>query len=101
MEGSHAKVGNFDLEVGGNENVFGLEITVADVERVAVGDCAYHLAEKEYGHLFRQTALCVDKGKEVALVDVFENQIAGDWVSGGQEGRYWSEEIWGRGEDGV
>lgn len=76
VESSHAKVGNLDLKISGDQYVFRLQVSMADVERVTVRDGANHLAEKIDSHLFTQSALGIDESEEVSLVDVLEDKIA-------------------------
>ena len=75
MESSHAKVGNFDLEIGGDQDVFRLQVPVAHVERVAIGNSTDHLPEEIYGHFLGQSSFCVDKSKKITLINVFKNEI--------------------------
>lgn len=73
MQGSHAKVGNLDLVIGGDQNILRLQVAVADVKGVTIRDCANHLSKEIDRDFLSQSSSGINKSKEVALIDILEN----------------------------
>ena len=61
VQGCHAKVGNLDLAICLEQDVLGLQVSMADVEAVAILEGAHHLAIIEDGFLFAKFAVPVDE----------------------------------------
>ena len=70
-EAGHAKVGDLEGEVGGEQQVLGLEVAVADVVRVAVVEAFQQLVEELEGELGGRGAVFVHVIEELAALHVF------------------------------
>lgn len=75
VESSHSKISNFDFEVSTDQYVLRLEVSVADVEGMAVGDGADDLSKKVDGDFLTKATLHIDKGEQIALINIFEYQV--------------------------
>lgn len=51
---------------------------MAHIKRVAVCDGADHLSKEVNGNFLGQATFGVDKGEKIALVNVFEDKVAGE-----------------------
>lgn len=60
VQGSHAKVGNFDFVVGSQQNVLGFEIAMTDVEGMTVLESAHHLSKEKHGALLYEATIVID-----------------------------------------
>jgi hypothetical protein len=82
LYGRHAKVSNFDLTSLGEENILRLEISMANVERVAIVKCANDLSEIEYGFWLREAAHSIDVVKEITVLNELEDEVTVNMLAG-------------------
>ena len=76
LQSSHTKVGNLDVAVLVQQQILGLEISVTNVESVAVVDSIDDLQKVRGGLVFLQTALFDQIVKQLAALNVFQNEIS-------------------------
>jgi hypothetical protein len=75
LNSGHSEIGNFDLTVARQEDILGLQISMANVERMAVVQSADYLPEIVDGLILWNCSDDVDVPEKIALLDIFENQV--------------------------
>lgn len=76
VECCHSKVGDFDVQIFVQQNVLRLQVSMADIEGVAIANGAENLPEVLHCFLLFQPSLFRDLRKKFAIVHKLENQVS-------------------------
>lgn len=72
LQCSHTKICNLDISVLSQKYVFGLEVSMADLKRMAVSNRAEYLPEIFYGFFFPEPDRPGNMGKQLSVVSILE-----------------------------
>ena len=76
LQGSHAEVGDLCVSLTIKEDVLGLEITMADVEGMAVCETRYYLSKEANSLGLRQTSVGLDVVEQLPTFDQLKDKIS-------------------------
>ena len=79
MQSCHSKVSNFDLPIRCDEYILGFQVSMADVERMAVPDGGEDLSKVYHGIFFMKSTIRSDNTKKLATIDILQDQISNDY----------------------
>ena len=75
LKRSHTEVHDLDIPVAIHQDIFWLEISMANVEAMAVGETGDHLTEYAYSFRFWKTAIFGYVVKQLAAFDKLQDKV--------------------------
>lgn len=75
LKGSHTEVYDLDIPIAIHQDIFWLEVSMANVEAVAVGETRDHLTKYADSFRFRKTAIFGYMVKQLATFDEFQDKV--------------------------
>lgn len=77
LQYSHTEIDNLDIAVAVQKDVLRLQVSMADIETVTVGQSSEDLAKEANGFVLWELAVRRDMVEQLATIDVFEDNIPG------------------------
>ncbi len=77
LQGRHSEVYDFDVLIAVQENIFGLEVSMANVKLVAVSKCSNDLTKQPHCFVFWEAAMRRDMIEELPTFHVLQNKVSG------------------------
>lgn len=76
LESSHPKIRQLDVAVGIKKNIFRLEIAVANIETMTIGEGCDDLSKKADGLYLRERPAFGNIVKQFSAFNIFKNKVS-------------------------